>query len=132
MSKGPDLSVFTPAVVDAIFKRDHGRCAKCRRQWDRDYKRGELGGWDMQHRMARGSGGSRKNPAVGDVSNGIILCRSCHREVENRTVDSWAEGFAMSRLGITQPWEKPIKHAVHGWVRLTQEGDVERCSPPAD
>lgn len=129
MSK--DLSVFTPAVAALIFKRDHGCCAKCGRKWSLlDGMRGQLGGWDMQHRMARGQGGSKKNPAVGDVSNGVILCRICHIEVEGkwRTV-AWALGFAISRIGIRQPWEEPIRHALHGWVLLTQDGKFELHKP---
>lgn len=130
---GKDLSVFTPAVVDLIFARDNGRCAKCGRKWDRDYGRAALGGWDMQHRMARGQGGSRKNPAAGDVSAGIILCRTCHHDVEvKHRVDGFAQGFAISRIGIRMPWEVPIRHAVHGWCRLTQEGGHEPCVPPDD
>ncbi|UOR02019.1 hypothetical protein MUN77_01415 [Leucobacter allii] len=128
-----DLSIFTPTVVDAVFERDKGRCAKCGRQWHRHSKRGELGGWDMQHRMARGSGGSKNNPAVGDVSNAIIVCRLCHLEIEGRwRTDAWFFGFAISRIGIRNPWDVPIRHAVHGWVRLTQEGGFEKCDPPDD
>lgn len=128
---GKDLSVFTAEVVDQVFARDHGCCAKCGRQWDRDYGRGQLGGWDMQHRMARGKGGSKKNAAVGDVSAAIILCRTCHHDIEvKHRVDAFAQGFAVSRIGIRQPWEVPIKHAVHGWCLLTRSGGVEKCDPP--
>lgn len=125
--------MFTDAVIDLVFKRDHGKCAKCGRQWDRDYGRNELGGWDMQHRMARGKGGSKNNPAVGDVSNAVILCKTCHHEVEVKfRNDGFEQGFCVSRIGIRQPWEVAIRHAVHGWCLLTQAGGVEKVDPPGE
>lgn len=126
-----DLSVFADEVVDQVFVRDHGCCAKCGRQWDRDYGRGKLGGWDMQHRYARGSGGSKKNSDVGNVSAAVILCRPCHHDVEVKNrVDAFVKGFAISRIGIRKPWEVEILHAVHGWCKLTRDGGVEKCAPP--
>lgn len=131
MGKGRDLSIFTDEVVDQIFARDKGKCAKCGRKWDRDYGRGELGGWDMQHRMARGMGGGRRNPVLGSVTNGIVLCRGCHNDVERKfRVDGFSLGFVISRNGIRTPDEVPIRHAAHGWVLLTQEGGVVRCQDP--
>lgn len=124
-----DLSVFTPEVVDRVFERDFSSCAKCARVWDRDYHRGTPWGWDMQHRMARGSGGARNDPTVGDVSNAIIMCRGCHHDVEVKFRDEgFTLGFVISRLGIWQPWDVPIRHAAHGWCRLTKEGGIEECS----
>ena len=129
--KGPDLSVFTETVVAKVFRRDRGRCANCSRQWERHQDRGEPWGWDMQHRMARGQGGARRNPAIGDVANAVILCRSCHDRFEKRErALGFDLGFVISRNGIRQPWEVPIRHAVHGWCRLTQKGGHEACEPP--
>lgn len=125
--------MFTPETVDLVFARDNGRCAKCGRRWNRYSRRGELGGWDMQHRQARGQGGARRNAAIGNVANAVILCRGCHDWVEKvcRAL-GFAHGFAISRNGIQKPWDVAIKHAVHGWCRLTQDGGIERANGPAD
>ena len=129
MSK--DLSVFTDEAVDAIFERDDDRCAKCGMQWDRDYGRSVL--WSIHHRKARGSGGSKKNPTIGDVSNGIIACGhgtiGCHRAIETFRADSMRDGFLVSRNGVRHAWEVPIKHAVHGWCLLTRDGKWEPYAP---
>lgn len=123
-----DLSVFTPAVVDAVFDRDDSRCAFCGMQWDRLYGRGEL--WSVHHRAPRQSGGAKKNPDIGDVSNAVILCGhgtiGCHRNVETFRNDSFKLGFLVSAIGIRKPWEVPIRHAVHGWCLLTRDGKWEK------
>lgn len=132
MGKGRDLGAFTDDVVDQIFRRDKNRCARCRREHDRRHGRGLL--WSIHHRAPRGAGGSRKVAWIGDVSNGVILCGhgtiGCHKDVEKFRLDSRVLGFIVSRIGIRKSHEIPIRHAVHGWCRLTQEGGHEPCDPP--
>ena len=127
-----DLSVFADEVVDQVFVRDHGCCAKCGHQWDRYSGRGLL--WSVHHRAARSMGGAKKSSTVGDVSNALIVCGhgtiGCHRDIETFKTDSFVNGFIVSVIGIRKPWEVPIKHAVHGWCKLTRDGGVEKCAPP--
>lgn len=112
---------FSVDTVFLIVTRDDRRCAACGEQ-----VHGERGrDWSVHHRKPRGMGGS-KDPAVSSPANGVILCGSgttgCHGEVEQRRENAMAEGFLISRNGVQVPSEVPIEHAVHGLVRLDDDG----------
>ncbi len=123
---------FSPEVVQVIWERDRGCCAKCGRRL-REYMRGQLGpigGWSVQHREARGAGGvGRKGarPWLTRASNGVLLCgdgtTGCHGDVETRERAAARElGFVVSATGIRRPASVPILHALYGWVLLDDEG----------
>jgi hypothetical protein len=82
--------------------------------------------FSLQHRLARGGGGT-SDPAINSPANLILLCGSattgCHGLAESRDA-------AMHRLGFwlkhgQEPAKVRVAHAVHGWVRLLDNGDFE-------
>ncbi len=113
-STGPDK-----ATVNAVRKRDGYQCVRCggachgRRGVD----------WSIQHRRARGSGGTRR-PDANEPQTLILLCGSattgCHGYVESHRDEALANGWAV-RLN-DDPLTKPVQHWVHGWVYLTADG----------
>ncbi|MGW9020687.1 HNH endonuclease [Leucobacter chromiiresistens] len=118
-------------MVDTIWRRDRGRCGWCGAPIPQHAERGTL--WHVHHREPRGSGGAHYLEHVGSASNGVLLHAYCHlRQVERFRVDALITGFLVRRNGVSRPHEVPIRHAVHGWCRLTQEGGHEPCDPPID
>lgn len=126
---------FSPDVVETIWNRDQGRCGMCGKQLDRDRRGapGFAGGWSIQHREARGKGGVKRKaarPWLTLPSNGLLMCgdgvSGCHGDVETKH-RAWglAFGFVVSVHRVRRPAEVPVKHAVHGWVRLLDDGTVE-------
>lgn len=129
MKKKKNDGKFTAKTVKQIHKRDKGRCARCTKWHDLSSGRGDT--WSMHHRKPRGSGGhDPKGLWAPDVSNGIILCGhgtdGCHAAVEGTLDESRENGLSVSLNGKMMPWEQPIKHAVHGWVLLNQDGTTEK------
>lgn len=130
---------FSPATVQLIWDRDKGRCAMpgCRNPLLVRERRGEpFGGWSVQHREPRGSGGVKRNsdrPHLVLPSNGVLLCGTgttgCHGDVEHHrdNVDP-AWGFTVSRHGVTRPADVPLFHALFGWVRLDDAGGWETAA----
>ena len=49
---------------------------------------------DLQHRRARGSGGS-KRADTNTAANGLAVCRPCHRHLEGRPFDAEANGWVI-------------------------------------
>ena len=92
---------------------------------------GQYGG-QMQHRVARGAGGSR-NPLLGSPSNAVLLCGTpatgCHGRCEARNAEMHAYGFWLWQ------YESPLVVPVmlHGrtlkW--LGQDGEYSD-EPPRD
>lgn len=129
----PKLAVvtgeFSPAVVDLITDRDGHSCARC------GIGVGDCRGLDysLQHRRARGNGGSGLVD-TGLPANGIILCGSstsphCHWEVERRRTEDETAGYWISQLADgkpTDPTTIPLYHALHGWVLLDNMGGFDR------
>ena len=104
---GPDAK--TCAVV---MLRDAGRCRRC----------GEIG-HQIQHRLARGSGGSR-NPMVNNLSALVLVCLKCHDEIENRErAAAFRTGWAVKH-GIERPSEIPLVDVRGRAFFLTEEGGV--------
>lgn len=136
---------FPADVVTLIWIRDQGSCAMCgrallaTRRGLPDYE----GGWSVQHREARGKGGApRKHgrdvrPWLTRASNGVLMCgdgvTGCHGDVETRNrAGGFALGFVVSAIGVRRPASVPIKHALHGWVTLTDAGGFEPAEAPEE
>ncbi|WP_295837427.1 hypothetical protein [uncultured Microbacterium sp.] len=129
---------FKPATVDLIWERDRGRCAMCGR-WLVRMHRGET--WSVHHREDRGMGGV-KRARKGQVqpraylalaANGVLLCGTgttgCHGDVTDEKVPERL-GFSVSRIGIRRPVDVPLKHYLHGWVRLDNDGSYAPADEP--
>jgi len=132
---------FKPATVEKIWDRDRGCCAKCGKPlvWDR---RGPgFGGWSVHHREDRGQGGV-KRASKGRVqpraylalaANGVLLCgdgvTGCHGEITRNKVPARL-GFRVPRIGIRRPVDVPLLHALHGWVRLNNDGGYAPADEP--
>lgn len=109
---------FSKSTVGLIIARDLG-CVRCGAPI-----RGERGmGWSVQHRRARGNGGSRR-PDTNQTQNGLILCgsatTSCHGAVESGRAEAREFGWAIRQSD--DPLTYPVLHARHGWVRLDAAG----------
>lgn len=104
----------TAGTVLACWDRDCGACVDCGVRLIFS-QRGELGGWDLQHRKARGMGGT-KDPAINYLSNLIVLCKACHALAESRDEGSGERGMFVSRFA--DPASIAVKHSVHGWCHL--------------
>ncbi|MCC2030641.1 hypothetical protein [Microbacterium allomyrinae] len=134
---------FSPDVVELIWIRDGGACVDCGMPQVRERRGEAFGGWSIQHREARGAGGTskgavRKNarPWLVLASNGAVMCGTgvtgCHGRAETKDRRrAFDLGFAV-RPGVRRPAEMPIRHALHGWVTLTDDGDWEPAEAPEE
>jgi len=109
----------SPETAALVLERDGWSCTRC----GRSVAGGERGrDWSVQHRIARGMGGSR-DERLNLPSNLLVLCGSgttrCHGQVEQNREIAYAEGFLLHR--IQEPAEVPVA-AVEGWVLLDDEG----------
>ena len=78
------------AAKKAVVKRDNGLCVCCGAE-----------AVDVQHRIRRGSGGSRDPRIAYGMSNLIALCRRCHDLAEARDERMHAMGMWLNT------WQKP-------------------------
>lgn len=112
---------FTPKVAAAIQARAGYRCERCGESC-RD-QRGF--GWSIQHRTARGMGGTKREPTAAD---GALLCGSattgCHGFIEANPDVARAEGWRVDHG--TDPHTVPIRHWYWGSVLL----DDAACYEP--
>lgn len=123
MTRKPDGS-FSRGTVQIIWDRDQGRCA-----WCGTPVHGARGlNWSAHHRLPRGAGGT-SDPTVGRPSNGVLLHGSgadgCHGFLESHREVAEEAGFII-RHGTETPRTVPIRHAVHGVVRLRDDGTFDR------
>ncbi|WP_326643039.1 hypothetical protein OG884_06195 [Streptosporangium sp. NBC_01755] len=103
-----------PAVMALLAKRSGGWC--------------ELGivclgnaqATDPSHRIAKGMGGT-KDPRSNTAANNTHACRACHDVVERDPAAAYANGWKIRR-GLADPTDVPVRHWVHGWVRLDVAG----------
>ena len=66
------------------------------------------------------------------AANGLAVCGSgttgCHGRIERNRRASFDAGFLVSAIGVALPVNTRVKHAIHGWVLLDNDGGFE----PAD
>lgn len=122
LGSGPDR-----CTVDVVLDREGHSCARCGRGLH-----GIRGvDWSVQHRRARGSGGTIR-PDTNAVQNLLLLCGSgttgCHGYVERERAHARAYGWAVRQC--EDPLARPVLHARHGWVYLTAAGSVLAAPPP--
>jgi hypothetical protein len=117
---------FPKAVVDLIWARERGACARCGRGLARE-RRGI--DWAIHHREPRGRGGAGKRRTwVNLPSNGLVLCTACHEWVERFRVNALDLGLIVSALGVARPTEVPVVHALYGRVLLNNDGGLKRAA----
>lgn len=82
------------AVRRQVIERDGSRC-----QWCGRYVRTEAGWYSLQHRRARGMGGSRR-AATDAPANLVLVCGTgtteCHGYIESHPAEAAARGFRVS------------------------------------
>lgn len=108
-------------VVAQIAQRDEWSCFRCggschgRRGVD----------WSVQHRRARGMGGTRR-PDANEPQNLILLCGSatspggCHLRVEQRHASDASAGWGIKQS--ENPLQVPVLHWQYGLVFLWADG----------
>lgn len=114
---------FTPTTVrHAFFKRERGRCFRCRRLLRFEGRGVE---WSAHHRRPRGSGGT-SNVEIASVANCLILCGSgttgCHGWVERFRASAREYGYLVPLNGITTPETTRVKRQDGTWWLLTRSG----------
>jgi hypothetical protein len=85
--------------------------------------------WSIQHRRARGRGGTRR-PDANSPQNLIALCGSaagCNGHVESEREEARANGWAIRNS--EDPLLKPVVHALYGYVFLTADAQVATRRP---
>lgn len=111
-------SGFSAHVKSLALKRSEGAC--------------EVGlpgctvqGQDLQHRRARGAGGSRR-PDTNEVSNALVVCRSCHNRIEAREAYADVNGWWLPQWTDGAPTDpKCVRVLWFGsWVFFDDEGGV--------
>ncbi|ONI62655.1 hypothetical protein CSIV_14365 [Microbacterium sp. CSI-V] len=72
---------------------------------------------------------------LANAANGVVLCgdgvTGCHGEVTRNEVPARL-GFRVPRIGIRRPLEVPLKHFLHGWVLLDNDGGFAPVEEPAE
>lgn len=86
---------------------------------------------DLQHRRARGSGGS-KRVDTNTAANCLACCRACHRYAESRAADAEANGWVIPNnrrppinpASVRVLWRKQ-------WRYLDEQGGLHQ-QPPSE
>lgn len=87
-------------------------------------------GVDPAHRMPKQAGGT-KDPRSNLASNLLWACRACHDLIDRAKVaESYVLGYKI-RGRKRNPSEVPVKHWVHGWAYLLDDGTVLRSAVTA-
>jgi hypothetical protein len=96
-----------------VYARSDGRCAGC----------GRSSPLTVQHRRARGMGGTRRRE-VGEHPNGVALCGSgttgCHGWAEANPRDAELLGWALD--AGADPLVEPYRDRTYGWRRVLPDG----------
>lgn len=115
---------FPAHVRSAIWTRDAGCCSLCARPI--------TGAYSIQHRRARGMGGSR-DPLTKTAANGVLLCGTAtsgdHSYVEQHP--SWATWAGYRVPQGADPSLVPIWTARYGWVLLNEDATYTEVDDPA-
>jgi 5-methylcytosine-specific restriction protein A len=116
-------------VVALVWARDGGCCFCC----GAGLLFAQRGvGWSMQHRRARGMGGSRR-PDTNEPQNLILLCGSatspggCHARVESRLLRDGGMGWSIKQA--QNPLLSPVMHWRLGYAWLTVDGRMSTTPP---
>ena len=129
---------FKTATVEIVWQRDAGVCALCG-MWLNRLMRGFE--WSVHHREDRGMGGVKRARKGRDqpraylalAANGVLLCgdgvTGCHGAITRNEVPARL-GFRVPRIGIRRPVDVPLLHALHGWVRLDNDGGYTPADEP--
>lgn len=113
-----------------VAGRDEGRCVVCGITVVDPESLAPWVNWSVQHRVARGMGGSKAS-WINDPVNLITVCgdgtSGCHGEIESRR--EWARtcGYAVPQW--RNPAEVPVLHWVHGWSWIRPQGWVPLTVP---
>jgi hypothetical protein len=108
-------------TVALVWRRDAGCCVRCGKQCV-FAERGT--DWSLQHRRARGMGGTRR-PDTNSPQSLIVLCGSattgCHGWVESNRTVALSNGWAVK--SNSDPLLIPVAYrGSHLW--LTDDGDL--------
>lgn len=74
----------------------------------------------LHHRVARGSGSSRR-PEINQAANGLCISPDTHARIESQRELAKRNGWLVSKLTSQLPCEVPVL-LHHGWVLLDNEG----------
>lgn len=112
---------FPPATLALIEARSNGLCevglSGC-----------AGGAVEVQHRRARGAGGSRR-PETNAASNGLGVCRSCHAHIEGNLEVARVRGWSV-RQSVGQPGLVPVLR-LGVYVLLDDEGGWVEVEGPS-
>lgn len=125
-------SHFTPKVRWLIINRDSDETGQAVCQWCGRPVRIEWGHYSLQHRRARGMGGSKLKD-TGQAQNGALVHGSattgCHQYIESHPEEAAERGFRI-RQG-DNPASIPIRTWDGRLLFLTVDGRaVESTDPP--
>ena len=113
-SRGP-----TPAIRRQVIARDLSTC-----QWCGRHVRTESGWYSLQHRRARGMGGSR-DAATNLPANLLLVCGTgtteCHGWIEAQPAQAIGRGFRISAAAV--PSRIPFVDWTGREWRLTDDGE---------
>lgn len=107
---GPDVK--TREIVEA---RSLWACERCGRTVSRDC-------CQQHHRQPRGAGGS-SDPKINLPSNLLLLCSTCHLQVERDRSVAYEQGWLVRRGH--DPAKTPVWLAGRGFAWLTDDGSIE-------
>lgn len=122
------------ATFNLVVQRDDESCAFCGVEiyGERGYD------FSLHHRRPAQAGGDR-SPEAHAAGNLVLLhghgASSCHGLVESRRTLAEELGFLVKRP--TLPASVPVRHAIHGWCLLADDGvvtqlDLNNLSPFAE
>jgi gp62 family protein len=103
-----------------VYERDQYRCARCGRHAGN-------GPMSIQHRRARGMGGS-KSPNTNSPSNLILLCgdgvRGCHGHIEQNRSEARKAGYNIPQF-VDNPEAIPVQYWDGRTYLLKDDGSRE-------
>lgn len=117
-------------TVELVIVRDGGLCAYCAEEiW------GTRGfNWSVGHRRPAGMGGDPR-PETHAAGNLVLLhghgTSLCHGWCEANREEAEALGLLIPKEAKALPSSFPIRHAVHGWCYLLDNGRWTTEQPEA-
>lgn len=120
------MSAFTPKTRELVLARDAHTCQWCGRHC-------YPGDYSLQHRRARGMGGS-KNPLARSAGNAVTMCGSgttgCHGYAEQHRTESASRGFTVAQW--QNPHDIPIRDFNGTWWLLREDGGRDETTEPRE